>query len=292
MAELSIQSSSTLNFDGVTLTPEDERFLSRVFWIYRNSRLSDEEKERVNKSPGLIDVLYRYIDLNRRAGRYASEEVKSNYCYPPGFKMRSVREQVNALQMFFPELGIREDDLDRLIARPLHTSAEWAAIPRWEKLGKTYQEAVQRVLALLATKRKFSNSCDMSRLCQKEAPIAAWAELGKSQTGDILIVGTTFGLRHRGRSIRNAEEKMAGNEFGLGVFALGCMMLTHPKREITRNQLHPECGGDEIPAEMDGQIASVPFFSVKNDELRLDTVRVDNPGDAFGCATGFFQRPA
>jgi hypothetical protein len=204
--------------------------------------------------------------------------------------MRSVQEQVNALQMFFPELGIREDDLDKLIARPLHSSAEWAAIPRWEKLGETYHEAVQRVLAVIASKRRFSNSCNMSRLCQKKAAIDAWRELGKSQTGDILIVGTTFGLRHRGRSIRNAEEKMLGNEFGLGVFEVGCMMLTHPKREITRNQLHPECGGDEFPTETDGQIASAPFFSVKNDELRLDAVKVDNPGDAFGCASCFLQK--
>jgi hypothetical protein len=281
---------SLLNFDNATLTPEDERFLSRVFLVLRNCRLSEEEKQRVNKSPGLIDLLSRYIDVNRRANQYSSEEVRSNYCYPPGFKMRSVQEQVTALQMCFPELGTREDNIDKLIARPLHTSAEWAAIPRWEKLGKTYQEAVQRVLAVIASKRKFSNSCNISRLCQKEAAIDAWGELGKSQTGDILIVGTTFGLRHRGRSIRNAEEKMIGNEFGLGVFAVGCMMLTHPKREITRNQLHPECGGDEFPTETDGQIASAPFFSVKNDEMRLDTVKVDNPGDAFGCATGFLQK--
>jgi len=281
---------TSLSFDNVTLTPEDERFLTRVFWVHRNSRLSEEEKQRVNKGVGLIDLLSRYIDLNRRPNRYSSEEVRSNFCYPPGFKMRSVQEQVNALQMFFPELGIRDDDLDKLIARPLHSSAEWAAIPRWEKLGQTYQEAVQRVLAVITSKRRFSNSCNMSRLCQKEVAIDAWRELGKSQTGDILIVGTTFGLRHRGRSIRNAEEKMLGNEFGLGVFAVGCMMLTHPKREITRNQLHPECGGDEFPTETDGQIPSAPFFSVKNDELKLDTVKVDNPGDAFGCASGFLQK--
>jgi len=47
---------------------------------------------------------------------------------------------------------------------------------------------------------------------------------------DILVVPAQFGLRHRGRSVRRVREVMNANEFGLGVFAIGIMLLTHPER--------------------------------------------------------------
>jgi hypothetical protein len=53
---------------------------------------------------------------------------------------------------------------------------------------------------------------------------------------------------------------MAGNEFGLGVFAFGCMLLTHPERLSTGDTLMIDCSGDEYSVRGDYTFDRVPLF--------------------------------
>ena len=275
---------------------EGQRFLSGILRIYEGARLSDEERCRLNDSTGLAALVGEFIKKNRCPNRYAREKVGSVYGYPAGFQMKSVPEQEAALRRFFPGLGTKEDDLVKLAKRPLPFRTEWAAIPRWEKVGATYSGAIKKVFFLIASERRFGNTCkdklnDQS-LLQTARAVDAWKKLGEQQSGDILLVATQFGMRYRGCSVRCATDSMYSYEFGLGTFAVACMLLTHPKREVKWEQLHPECGGDYFAPVAGEQLARAPLFSFRSGELKLDSVQIDNPGDGFGCASGFLPQAA
>src|SRR3989344_6999655 len=72
---------------------------------------------------------------------FADEEVASNYGYLSGYKPKCITEQTNILRQFFPGIGYANE---KLAEQPLPEGAEgWFAIPRWQKVAKTYPEAVQ-----------------------------------------------------------------------------------------------------------------------------------------------------
>lgn len=276
------------------LGTEGQRFLSDILRVYEGAYLSEEERVRINASSGLATLFDDFIKKNRCPNRYVKEKVASAYGYPDGHRMKNIPEQEATLRRYFPALGTKEDDLQQLAKRPLPLRAEWAAIPRWEKVGATYCEAIQKVFSLIATERKFTNNCkdrfnDRS-LMQTGKALEAWKKLGEEQTGDILIVAMQFGIRYRGCSVRCATDSMCSYEFGLGTFAVACMLLTHPKREVKWEQLHPECGGDYFTPINGEQLVRTPAFSFRSGELKLDSVQIDNPGDGFGCASGFLPQ--
>ena len=50
------------------------------------------------------------------------------------------------------------------------------------------------------------------------------------------------------------------NEFGLGAFAIGIMLLTHPEREIQWELLYVGCAGDEFYPGANGDYSSSPIL--------------------------------
>jgi hypothetical protein len=86
-------------------------------------------------------------DGQKKKGNFENEKVESSYGYLSGYKPKGITEQTNILHQLFPELG----SADELVAQgtlPLNTEG-WFAIPRWQSVAKTYNEAVQKVLDLI-----------------------------------------------------------------------------------------------------------------------------------------------
>ena len=104
------------------------------------------------------EVAERVVEIVHRhtvSSKYLDEEVGSNRVYPPTYRVRPVEAQVTELRKLFPALGSCQEKLAR---KPLPEGAEaWFAIPRWQALAPTYNQAVELVIEVLATKRKFSN---------------------------------------------------------------------------------------------------------------------------------------
>ena len=197
------------------------------------------------------------------SNQFADEEVQSSYAYPKGYKVKGITEQTNILRQLFPGIGFADE---KLADQALPPNAEgWFAIPKWEKFAPTYGEAVEKVLAMIGSKRKFYNYRDgqlgAEYLRQHARTAKMFQKLGREQKDhDILVVPAQFGLRHKGRSVRRAREVFAGNEFGLGAFAIGIMILTHPEREVQWEQLHVDCAGDEFDPVADGAFSGAPLF--------------------------------
>ena len=227
------------------------------------------------------------------SNQFADEEVQSSYAYPKGYKVKGITEQTNILRQLFPGIGFADE---KLAEQPLPPNAEgWFAIPKWQTLAPTYGEAVEKVLAMIASKRKFYNYRDgqlgAEYLRQHAKTVKMFQKLGDEQKDfDILVVPAQFGLRHRGRSVRRAREVFMANEFGLGAFAIGIMLLTHPEREVQWEQLHVDCAGDEFDPVADGVFSIAPFFYFNDGMVKFYAYWYDNAHELYGSASAFLSQ--
>jgi len=225
------------------------------------------------------------------SNQFADEEVESRFGYLSGYqKPKGITEQTNILRQLFPGVGFADE---KIAEQPLPPNTEgWFAIPKWETMAATYGEAVQKVLDMIKKTRdgKFYNYRDgqlgPQYLRQSAKSVKAFQKLGTEQKDhDILVVAAQFGLRHRGRSVRRAREVMNASEFGLGAFAIGIMLLTHPERLKHFDDLWIDCAGDEFSCGGDGQFGYAPCFDFRDGGVRFDASGVDDAGDGYGSAS-------
>jgi len=241
----------------------------------------------------VADSVVEIIQRHTASDKYLDEEVCSNRVYPPTYHVRPVEAQVTELRKFFPSLG---SCLEKLARKPLLDGAEaWFAIPRWQALAPTYNEAVEMVLEVLGKKRKFQNRIagrlGPTYLRQSErAKLAAGILADQQQGNDILVVAAQAGMRHRGCSARRARVRMAGNEFGAGVFAVACMLLTHPERLSAEDTLMIDCGGDEYSMRGDYSFDRVPLFDYDIAGIEFSIFYEDRSRNLWGTPSGFLYK--
>lgn len=223
--------------------------------------------------------------------RYADEEVASSYTYPSNYAVKPLAEQIAVLCKLFCLDGAKTLAYAEKLPKLPEGAEGWFAVPKWQAVDDTYGKAVVIVLAHIGNKRKFKNwrerKLGREYLRQSERTEQMFAKFCEQQEGDIIIIPDQFGLRHRGRSVRRARVVFAGNEFGLGAFANGCMLLIHPEREQVWEQLHIDCAGDEYAPDGDGKFVCAPVFYWDDDKLHFDTHWTNNAYKQYGSASGF-----
>jgi hypothetical protein len=241
----------------------------------------------------LGEAVQEIIQRHTVCDKYKDEQVGSNRAYPPTYRVKPVEAQVTELRKFFPCLGSCQE---RLAHRPLPEGAEaWFAVPRWQALAPTYSEAVEMVIGVLATKRKFQNRIagrmGPAYLRQSErSKLAATILADQQQGNDILVIAAQAGMRHRGCSARRARVAMAGNEFGAGVFAVACILLTHPERLSHEDTLMIDCGGDEYSLRGDYTFDRVPLFDYDISGIEFSAFYDDRSRNLWGTPSGFLYK--
>ncbi|MEK7115128.1 MAG: hypothetical protein AAB847_02105, partial [Patescibacteria group bacterium] len=86
-------------------------------------------------------------------------------------------------------------------------------------------------------------------------------------------------------------EVFTANEFGLGAFAIGIMLLTHPEREVQWEQLHVDCAGDEFsPGGDDDGFSFAPLFHFHDGEVKFLAGWFGNARGRYGSASAFFSQ--
>lgn len=254
-----------------------------------------------------IAVIASLSDLSV-TDKFKDEEVASTYGYFSGYKKpKGLTEQCNRLREPFPGIGFANLDLVGAIERgevtlPQHAEG-WFSIPDWTKnpiiFGAAYGEALQKMFDTIRVTRngKFHNYRDgqlgPELLRQTEHTENFFRELSEAQGNpDILIVPAQFGIRHRGRSVRRAREVIVSSsgEFGLGAFAVGAMILTHPERLMNYNDLRIDCAGDEFAPEAGGDFSRAPCFYFDGGGLEFGTIFVGYPREGYGSASGFLSQ--
>jgi hypothetical protein len=241
----------------------------------------------------VANLVVEAIQRHTVSDRFKDEQVGSNRTYPPSYRVRPIEAQVSELRKLFPSLG---GCAEKLARRPLPEGAEaWFAIPRWRALAPTYNEAVEVVLEVLASKRRCQNRIagrlGPTYLRQRERSKLAGKILAEQQPGnDIFVIAAQAGMRHRGCSARRARVAMAGNEFGAGAFAVACILLTHPERLSADNALMIDCGGDECSMRGDYTFDRVPLFDYDIGGVEFSIFYEDRSRDLWGTPSGFLYK--
>lgn len=226
--------------------------------------------------------------------QYADEEVETGYNYPPQYRVNPLAEQIETLAELFNLDGAKAYAYASNLPALPEGAEGWFAIPRWEKVEQTYGDAVEKVFGLIAKSRRLRNWCEgqlhKRYLHQSERTQWMMTKLAEGQESDILVISAQFGFRHRGKSVRRAHETFYDNEFGLGAFAVGAMILTHPEREVEWEQLHIDCSGDEYSDDADSQFVNAPFFRWDDGKLHFDFDWSSDASKRYGSASGFLPQ--
>lgn len=261
------------------------------------AKLDNDQAQRVFEHGGELQE-----DFSAALAKYgtpeefANEEVSSNYGYLSGYrKAKPIAEQMRILREYFPNLGNPDEEIAKQ-ERPANSEG-YFVIPRWQLIAPTYGEAVEKVLDALNKQRKgkFVNyrkgELGPDRLRETNRKKLAFEQLASEQQGhDVLVVAAQFGIRHRGRSVRRARVVMGGQEFGLGAFEIGIMLLTHPERLQHYDDLWIDCAGDEYSPGAAGQFGSAPYFIFNDGKLRFDAIFVVIARDYYGSVSGFLPQ--
>ena len=248
--------------------------------------LEMREKVKSEFLQSVVGIMKRHTVSDR----HKDEETPSRREYPAAYKVRPIEAQVTELRTVFPNLW---SCMEKIGHRPVPEGAEgWFAVPRWEMLGSTYNEAVQRVLHALARQRRFSNriadKIDALHLRQTSRAERAWQILSEQQPeNDLLVIAAQVGMQHRGRSARRTRAILRGNEFGLGALAMGCILLTHPERMSAMNALMIDCCGDEYSMTANGHYDRVPLFDYDLGGLQFSVFYEDRAWNIWGSPSGF-----
>jgi hypothetical protein len=217
---------------------------------------------------------------------FGDEEINSDFQYPQNYQIKSIAEQTNILRQLFPGIGYADE---KFAECPLSLGAEgWFAIPKWQMLGKTYEQALEKVIGAIRSHQQSLHNyrggmLDIQHLRQHTKAKRAFQSLSDRQDGnDILVVPAQFGLRHRGRSVRRARKVFASNEFGLPAFAVGCMLLTHPERFQNQSDLAIDCAGDMYDDDAGDGFTHAPYFLMQDGGL-TETLWKRADQLVFGC---------
>lgn len=273
---------------------------------YDVAKLDEDEAQRFNDAaPELKQLLDAFIAKVRVPQDFSKEEVKAAYGYPNGHIKVAVPQQIAMLIEVFPGLvGTQALELAKRLPKDLPTHSEqWLALPKIEAIGRLffaeiedeaerYCAAVNLVLDKIAESRAFTNwrsgQITKDRLRQRAKDKEMLAVVEASQPGDIVIIEAQLGKRHGGRSVRRARAVFLGNEFGLGAFHVGCVVLTHPKRLQKWEELDMDCPGDEFDeTDSDDRFDRAPFFHCDGGEVKFDTFVVSGARDGCGSVSGF-----
>jgi hypothetical protein len=240
--------------------------------------------------------------------KYKSEEVKSTYGYLSGYKPKGLTEQCNRLRELFSGVGYPNQDLLAQIEKGeavLPDGAEgwfavpnvWGSVETFRLFGGGDRLVLQKVLDTIKQTRsgKFYNyrdgQLDGDHFRQSTKTEQFFIALSEAQGNpDILIVAAQFGLRHRGRSVRRAREVFGLNEFGLGAFAIGIMLLTHPERLNNYDDLWIDCAGDEFKPSDESEFSFAPVFFFLGGRVGFDASRVDCACAFCGSASVFLPQ--
>ena len=242
---------------------------------------------------------------------YADERVASNYGYSPDHRDLTADEQVVSLRKIFPELTIGDEDVNRIVdvfGKPVLEGAESkklmydyrevAKLAGVSLKGKAeievYCIAVQVVIDRLKQLhgKKFHNyregALTPSHMKVVEKTSSAHTALRETQ-GGIWVVDTQFGKLWAGASVRHAQVRFAGNEFGWGPYGVTSQLLTHPNRITSREQLYIDCAGVEYTPNASGDFSACLNFNWNNnnERLELNYNRTDNYNEQWGSASGF-----
>jgi hypothetical protein len=279
------------------------------------ARLNEEEAQRVIESGGELQAGLKEL-LTRLSvdNRFASEEVESPYGYPNKWRLKPLEKQARILAKRFRGLDVSHVEelaaryyvegalilpkgMDGLVVIPKPSAIARLVTERSSRLNDVMHDCPEENLALWELLRVMSmvrsSFCDYTErkvgpkryklTANTKAAYAAFDNL----PGDVMVLAVQTGFLHRGKSVRRARFVFGEREFGLCAFAVGIILLTHPKRLTHFDHLWIDCAGSEFATESDDGFSYFLCWRFGVDGLMFDWSLVVYPRTS-GSASGAF----
>jgi hypothetical protein len=215
------------------------------------------------------------------------------YVYPHMFMWQDIPTQIARLEQLFP--GIGTCVLSSLTRRAMPLGAEGLyMIPHWKVFSETYVGACNHVIQKFQSEWPGFVNC-LGNIVAENLRQSSLTQnrfdrlVAQQRPCQLIVVPAQFGLRRRGQTAHDVRYGLTRKEFGLGLFHVAIMILTHPTR-MKPGHLGVDCIGDEYDdPHSDGAYDKTPGFwsDPYTGALTLDSGSVLDPSEFTGAGTGF-----
>lgn len=212
--------------------------------------------------------------------------MKLKYTYPRSYACKQVSAQFDILRAAFPKLP------DLNLEQETSKNGEGIfAIPHWKLIGTSYTDAVFKIMAKLKESRLTYDwrNGNWSEEYLKQLPVKE--TFWNSQTEGIVLISVQFGQKHAGESVQTVRGALEKNELPLGIYECLIMLLTHPERLQSYDDLWIDCPGDEFAPVGGGVFACAPRLHFSDDGVGFDAKGVSDAVEFYGSASGFVPQP-
>jgi len=230
---------------------------------------------------------------------------KTRTAYCSGYKpcqqsseeiLSALDEEIHKLRSVFPELA--HCDFDHEMAEAirqgtikLHCRAErWGLLPHWQIIGDNYFVALRKALSALNEEKEekfYDYVIEQDLLWYLQQSQRSKEAIDKikyeQRNSGVLIFAYQFGALHTGKA---SCVELEPAEFPLDPFSVVCLLITHPERLKSENDLWVSCPG-AVCTVIDKPYTTL--FKVDGD-LEFDVIPTDQPVDCSGPATGFLPQ--
>lgn len=257
---------------------------------YKELMLTDQQEQRLYENLASLEEGVQKLIRGIIASKYEKEIEFSKFVYPEESKEpEAITNQINTIAK---EFNLDPVNALEFIKTPFlfRRGTRWFAVPKLSAITKKYFpevteereqycKAVKLVLEKLTkngrvtNQTKINNEIVPNRLHQNHRTKRFLKQIETSQQGDILVIEAQHGEQHGGESARRARENFRSNEFGLGVFAVGCMMLTQTQLERNICELGIECVGDEMVPEDHNNFTYAHLYHLRIPYFWLDKTK-------------------
>lgn len=205
------------------------------------------------------------------------------YTYPTTYKNKPLKDQWKTLQKAFSELKDKKQPTTN------YSAGEGAFIIPHYRIFGSYNEAVLQVMAALKESRTTydwrGGNWGPEYLRQLPIKESFW-----NTQGDIIILGAQFGQKHAGKSVQQAREALQPHELPLGLYECLIILLTHPERLQSYDDLGIDCPGDEYSYNADGAFSGAPFLCFSGGGVDFDAGGLSAVRGDFGSASAFLPQ--
>jgi len=262
------------------------------------------------RKPGKAALVREFMDKQMAEEAHslwvAQSQKESEYGYPEGWHLKPLDVQAAILKEYFP--GLDTSHVHELAGRYMRDGRldlpegmdGLAVIPKLSPIAyhleaprcfgeewPVYNRAMRRLLEVMGKAipnfRDLSHGQVSKRQLRRDEKTVKSYEAMSDLPGEVMVLAVQTGLRYRGKSPEYVWDLLEEGEFGLDAFAVGCIILTHPERLVSRDDLAIDCPGSVLYPE--GRMCGVPCWSFHDGEVRFNLHHLDHASAYYGSAS-------
>lgn len=229
--------------------------------------LTDDDLKQVEQFEEFFEFELTEGLMKMRDNTWGKDRICENKLYVADIKLESSVDQQKILNEHFYQ---SEDQDEQCETRVLPESSNGVlVIPNWINMGLTYKQALRLILSILDEVHggRFYSELECKYIILRKHTERRLRQISKSQNGRFLSLPVSF---IRNLSGRQTLATLAANEFGLDIFSVLCLLLTHPHLERqVKNHMILGCIGSMYTGNTYRPYSFIPIIDIRTDQMRI-----------------------